>query len=157
MLKHAFGLIFCLGIFGNTFSQNYKRAIPPFKIRLVNGNGFTYEQVNRHKSLVLVYFSPTCEHCKEFTTALLKRKNELIGRQIIFISFEDLKEMKDFDNLFHLSSIANISIGSEGYTFIVQKYYQIQKFPFVAVFNKKGILVKVISEKLAPEQMAKQI
>ena len=157
MLKHVFGLMFCLGVLGNIFSQNYKTAIPPFKIRLVNGNGFTYEQIDKHKSLVLIYFSPTCEHCKEFTAALLKRKKELTGKQIVFISFEDLKEVKSFDDTYHLSSNSNMNIGSEGYTFVVQKYYQIQKFPFVAVFNKKGTLVKVVSEKLKPEQMAEEI
>lgn len=67
-------LVFFLNCTVTVFSQKEKTAIPPFKIRLTNGEGFTYQQVDKNKPLVLIYFSPSCDHCKAFTEALLKQK-----------------------------------------------------------------------------------
>ena len=48
-------------------------------------------------------------------------------------------------------------MGSEGYTFIVQKYYGVQRFPFVAMYNRSGKLVKTIPFVTEPEPVAKEI
>lgn len=73
------------------------------------------------------------------------------------ISYVHIKEVQAFDKQYHLSEHPNIKIGSEGQTFVVQQYYQIQHFPFVGVFDKNGKLVKIISDKLPPEKMVAQI
>lgn len=73
------------------------------------------------------------------------------------ISYQDIKEVKAFDEEYKLSSYPNIKIGSEGYTFIVQKYYNIQHFPFVAQYEKNGKLKKIISGQLKPEEIAAQL
>ncbi|WP_300599297.1 thioredoxin-like domain-containing protein [Niabella sp.] len=142
---------FCCGV--AAFSQKDKAALPPFKIRLTNGDGFTYEQVDKSKPLVLIYFSPSCEHCGAFTEALLKQKKKWTNKQIIMISYAHIRDVQAFDRLYHLSEHPDIKIGSEGQTFIVQQYYQIQHFPFIALFNKQGRLIKVIRDRLTPEAM----
>ena len=158
MYKYLFCLLFCCTGFVSVFAQTKSQtAIAPFKIRLVNGEGYTYNQLIKDKAAILIYFSPTCDHCIDFTKAMLKRKKELKDKQIVMISYEQLKEIKKFDDLYKLSSQPNIKIGSEGYTFVVQKYYGIQRFPFVAEYNKGGKLVKVISSQLKPEEMAAQL
>lgn len=141
----------------NVFAQSTNKGLPPFKIRLVNGEGYTYNQVEKNKAVILIYFSATCDHCKEFTQAMLKRINSLQDRQIIMISYEDLKEVKAFDDTYKLSSHQNIKIGSEGYTFVVQKYYNIQRFPFVVEFTKDGKLKKMISTNLKPGEIAAEL
>jgi hypothetical protein len=74
------------------------------------------------------------------------------------ISDEHINEVKKFDDAYKLSSNANFNVGSEGYTFVVQKYYNIQRFPFVVEYDKKGKLAKVVpysSQK--PEEMTAQL
>lgn len=132
-------------------------AIAPFKIRLVTGEGFTYSQLKKDKPVILIYFSTTCDHCKTFTAAFLKRINKLKSSELIMISYEDIKEVKIFDQEYKLSSHPNIKIGSEGYTFVVQKYYNIQHFPFVAEYEKNGKLKKIIPWQLKPEEIAAQL
>ncbi len=145
-------------LFINASAQNNINAgIAPFKIRLVNGEGFTYSELKKDKPVILIYFSPTCDHCKTFTAAFLKRINELQSEQIIMISNEDIKEVKAFDEEYKLSSYQNIKIGSEGYTLVVQKYYNIQHFPFVAEYDKNNKLKKIISWQLKPEEIAAQL
>jgi thioredoxin-related protein len=135
-------------------AQQDKRGIAPFKIRLVNGEGFTYQQLPKHVAVRLVYFSPTCDHCKAFAAAMLARQKTLQDKMIIMISFEDIKEVQQFDRLYKLSAHSNIKIGSEGYTFIVQRYYQVEHFPFIAEYNKNGALTRILPQEMTPEQMA---
>jgi thioredoxin-related protein len=147
-------LVLFFYIQGFTQSSN---SIAPFKIRLTNGDGYTYEQLKKNKPVILIYFSPTCDHCKTFTEAMLKRINKLQNNQLVMISYEDIKEVKTFDDDYKLSSHENIKVGSEGYTFVVQKYYNIQHFPFVVEYDKNGKLKKIIPWNLKPEEIAAQM
>src|SRR5690348_6357991 len=91
----------CVSLFAQ---QTKKTTIAPFKIKLVDGKDFTYNQLTRDKATVLVYFSPTCDHCKHFTEAMLKRKKDLADKQIVMISYLPLDEVKRFDDEYHLSA-----------------------------------------------------
>ncbi len=157
-MKKSFVLIlFGLFIYMQLFSQGSNSSIAPFRIRLTNGQGYTYEQLSKNKPVVLIYFSPTCDHCKEFTEAMLKRINKLQDKQFVMISYENLKEVKAFDDRYKLSGHQNIKVGSEGYTFVVQKYYNIQRFPFVAEYDKTGRLKKIIRGDVDPEDIASRL
>jgi thioredoxin-related protein len=145
-------------LFINAAAQNRINAgIAPFKIRLTNGEGYTYAQLKKDKPVILIYFSSTCDHCKLFTKAFLKRVNELQNYQVVMISFENIKAVKTFDEAYKLSQHQNIKVGSEGYTFVVQKYYNIQHFPFVAEYDKNSKLRKIIAWNLKPEEIAAQL
>ncbi len=150
-------LIFLLGVTMAIAQQTHPAGIAPFKITLVNGKSYTYQQIKKNIPTVLIYFSPTCDHCKAFTKELLTHDKELRTKQIIMVGYEPVMEMKVFDSTFHISSKPYIKMGTEGYTFIVQKYYAVQRFPFVAMYNKKGSLVKTIPFVTEPEAAAKEI
>ncbi len=139
------------------FAQANNSSIAPFKIRLTNGQGYTYQQLPKNKPVILIYFSPTCDHCKVFTENMLKRINKFKDDQLVMMSYEDIKEVKSFDDIYKLSSHQNIKVGSEGYTFIVQKYYNIQRFPFVAEYDKYGNPKKIIRGDLKPEDIANKL
>lgn len=139
------------------FAQANNSSIAPFKIRLTNGQGYTYQMLPKNKSVILIYFSPTCEHCKLFTETMMKQIDKLKDDEVVMLSYEDIREVKSFDDIYKLSKHQNIKVGSEGYTFIVQKYYNIQRFPFVAEYDKYGKLKKIIRGDLKPEDIAKKL
>ena len=159
MYKYLLSLLLCFALGINAFAQqNTKTTIAPFKITLVDGKTFTYNQLAKDKPTILVYFSPTCDHCQKFTEAMLKRKKELAGKQIVMVTYLPASETKKFDDTYHLSSVPNIKVGTEGYSFIVQKYYNVQRFPFVVEYDKEGKLSKVIPyNSQEPEEMAAQL
>lgn len=64
--------------------------------------------------------------------------DELSQVQIIMISYLPYRDIKKFETDFGLTKYPNVKVGTEGYTFVVQKYYDIKNFPFLALFNKKG-------------------
>lgn len=147
-------LIACCVCFFSKAQQS--NNIPPFKVRLTNSEVFTYKDLKKDTPTVLIYFSPTCEHCNEFTKELVKHEKELKNKQVIFITYLSLEETLAFDKLYNLSSKPYFKIGSEGYTFVVQKYYNIQKFPYIVLFNKQQKFVKKLSPTEKPEVLAKE-
>lgn len=140
------------------FAQQTKNiGIAPFKITLLNGKSYTYKELKKNTPTVLIYFSPTCDHCKEFTKELIKQDKQLKDKQIVMVGYESIKEMKKFDSSFHITAKPNFKIGTEGYTFIVQKWYDVQRFPFVAMYNKKMELVKIVPFVTQPEDVSKEV
>ena len=138
-------------------AQKNKTGIAPFKITLVDGRTYTYTQLKKNIPTILIYFSPTCNHCKNFTTELLKHEKDLKDKQIVMVTYTPISDLKPFDSTYNLSSKSFIKAGTEGYSFTVQKYYHVQQFPFIALYNKKLELVKTLSPTDEPEVLARQI
>ncbi|MEO8712282.1 MAG: hypothetical protein ABI405_09180, partial [Parafilimonas sp.] len=105
----------------------------------------------------VIYFSPTCDHCKEFTEELLKHEDELKNKQLVMITYLPLADLKTFDSLYDLSSKPFFKLGTEGYSFIVRKYYNIERFPFVALYDKQMKLIKILPGLDKPEVLAEAV
>ncbi|TDX00602.1 TlpA family protein disulfide reductase [Dinghuibacter silviterrae] len=109
--------------------------IPNFTIVLADGRHVTKGDLDPHKPVMIVYYSPTCEHCQHFGQDLAAHIGEFKGAQIVMVTFRPLNEVKDFENICHLEH-SGVYVGSEGLTWVVQHHYNITNFPFVAVYNK---------------------
>lgn len=157
MGKKIISALFAFGICFAAFSQTGKKGMAPFKITLLNGKTFTYQQLKKNIPTVLIYFSPDCDHCKDFTAELLKHTNELKNRQIVMVTYLPVAEMKPFDSTYHISSLPNFIMGTEGYTFIVKEYYNVGLFPSIYIFNKDMKLVKAVPPSQTPQALVKEI
>ncbi|HRI19353.1 MAG TPA: hypothetical protein PLA68_00300 [Panacibacter sp.] len=118
-----------------------KNTIPPFNILLTNLTYLKAEELTKDANKMIVYFDPTCEHCKLFTADILKHSNDFGNTQIIMISYTPIAQIAQFETDFNLTKYPNIKAGTEGYTFLVQRFYNVQKFPFTALYNRQGLLV----------------
>lgn len=137
-------------------SNNFRKTIPPFRIQLANGDSLFAKDVKKDVPLMLVYFSPTCDHCQEFTHNLLQKISSFENTQILFISYLPLPDIEKFEKGFGLNKYPSIQIGTEGYAFIVQRFYNIINFPFIALFDKKGALIAAYRTVPAIEALLKQ-
>lgn len=134
-----------------------QKGMAPFKLTQVNGKEYSYNQLKKNTETVLIYFSPTCDHCINFTKALLTHEKELANKQIVMVTYVPMSEIKPFDSTYKISSKPNFKIGTEGYTFIVRKFYDVQRFPFIVLYNKQMQLVKKLNSLDAPDVLAKQV
>jgi thiol-disulfide isomerase/thioredoxin len=125
----------------NAYSQPGK--IPPFQIIQSNGRVFKAENLPFGKPIVIIYFSPDCEDCQQFTKELLNRINEFNNASIAMITYLSLNTVKQFVSDYHLDKYSNIYIGTEGNSYFVGNYYKVAKLPFLALYNKNGDLIKV--------------
>lgn len=157
MNKKIIIVLLAFGVCVSAFSQSGKKGMAPFKITLLNGKTYTYQQLKKNTPTVLIYFSPDCDHCKNFTAELLKHKDELKNRQIVMVTYLPVAEMKPFDSTYHITSMPNFIMGTEGYSFIVRKYYDVGLFPSIYIFNKEMQLVKTVKPSQTPEALVKEI
>ena len=123
----------------SSFSQTTVGAkkIAPFQMTLTNGKPFNFAQLNPGP-VVLMYFSPDCDHCQEFTKALLKNYTVISNKQLVMVTFQPMEMVKQFATTYNLASYPNIKIGTEGTSYFVQKYYQIRSFPYIVMYDKNG-------------------
>jgi thiol-disulfide isomerase/thioredoxin len=144
MFRKLFPVLLFLAISSAAFSQSAlgQKKIAPFQIKLTNGQQYTASQLAAGP-VVLIYFSPDCEHCQAFTKDMLKNYGAFANKQVVMITFQSMDMLKPFANLYKLSTYPNIKVGTEGYSYIVQRYYQIKSFPYIALYNKAGNLVQV--------------
>lgn len=117
------------------------KKIAPFQIRLVNGQQYTSSQLAAGP-VVLIYFSPDCDHCQNFTKDLVKNYSVVANKQVVMITFQAMDMLKPFVSQYSLGTYPNFKVGTEGTSYLVQRYYQIRSFPYIAIYDKKGNLVR---------------
>jgi thioredoxin-related protein len=144
MTKKIIPLLLFVFLAGSAFCQSAMglRKIAPFQITLTNGKPYNAAQL-APGPVVLMYFSPDCDHCQEFTKALLKNYTVMTNKQLVMITFQSMEMIKKFEKDYNLAAYPNIKLGTEGTSYLVQKYYQIRSFPYLAMYDKTGKLVKI--------------
>lgn len=134
-------------IAGCTNAQNKQdiTKIPPFKILRSDSTYFTSANLKKDKPVMIIYFSPDCSHCQHLVYEMKPKMKQFGDIQIVMVTFTDftmLKMIKNFNRDFDLAKYPNITVGTEGHTYIVQKYYQVTTTPYIAVYDHNGKLVK---------------
>lgn len=131
-------VLVCTMFAGSLFAQKPSVKLPPFQIMEANGKIFRAENLPMGKPILLIYFSPDCDHCKSFTKDLLKQASKLKKTSIVLITYEDVEKVKSFSKEFNLLTYPNMYVGTEGNNFFVRDYYRVSSMPFVALHNKNG-------------------
>ncbi|HEY4198170.1 MAG TPA: thioredoxin fold domain-containing protein [Mucilaginibacter sp.] len=133
-------------IVGSTNAQTKQDIthIPPFKILKGDSTYFTPADLKKDKPVMIIYFSPDCSHCQHLVYDMKPKMKQFGDTQIVMVTFIDysmLKMIKTFSRDFDLAKYHNIIIGTEGRSYVVQKYYQVRTTPYIAVYDRKGKLV----------------
>ena len=123
------------------YSQSGK--IPPFQIIQSNGKVFKAENLPMGKPIIIVYFSPDCDECQKFTEELLKRMDDFKKASIAMITYLPVGTLPQFISKYNLNMYPNIFVGTEGTSFFLRGYYNITRFPFIALYSMNGDLIKI--------------
>lgn len=119
--------------------------IPQFTIVLASGRHFTKADLDPHKPVMIVYYSPTCEHCQHFGQDLAAHIDQFKGVQIVMVTFRPLNEVAEYARICHLEH-SGAYVGSEGLTWVVQHHYNVVNFPFVAAYDKQWRLTGIFRD-----------
>ncbi len=115
-------------------------VIPSFKILKSNGSYFTNNDVSKNAPLVLIYFAPDCDHCIKLMDELFKKIHQLDKASIVMVTFKAPNELPWFEKKYQIAQFRNITVGTEGTSYVLRNYYRLDKTPFTAVYDKKGKL-----------------
>jgi hypothetical protein len=69
---------------------------------------------------------------------LFKKIHQLNAATIVMVTFVQPKDVAWFERKYQTAKYPNIKVGTEGTTYVLRKFYRLDKTPFTAVYNKKG-------------------
>ena len=144
-LLPAFTFIYLVGYSqqdATATTLNNIQQIPSFKIFTApDSTVFTSEELKKNKPLVLMFFSPDCDHCQKETKEILAYKEELKSLQILMVSPVALSLIKSFYEDYNIASMPNIHMGQD-LNYAIGVKYQIRTFPSIYVYDATGKLTK---------------
>lgn len=139
-----------LAISGQTYAQqdatasdyNKIQTLPNFIIRKVpDCTAFTNEALRKNEPVVIIFFSPDCDHCQRETKELLAYKKELEGIQIVMASPAAYTMVKDFYKDYNIASMPGITMGYDPeHRFSMR--FPLRTYPGIFVYDARGQLAK---------------
>jgi thioredoxin-related protein len=123
--------------------------IPPFHILKTDSTWFTPANLKKNKPVMIIYFSPDCSHCQHLMYEMKPKMKQFGNTQIVMVTFMEpsmLIAVKNFYRDFDLAKYPNVTVGTEGHTYVVQRYYQVKTTPYIAIYDSKGKLVKAFDK-----------
>ena len=117
--------------------------IPQFSILNTDSTSwFTQREIRNGFPVMIMLFSPDCEHCREQTEILVKNMEKLKNTEIIMSTFQPIYKMKEFCSQYKLAKYPNVHVGRD-VKYFFGPYYRIRYSPFIAIYNKDRKLVRV--------------
>lgn len=128
-------------------------TIPPLRLLLADSSTlFTKSDLKNKKPVLVILFSPDCDHCKHETGEILKSIDKLKKIQIVMATTLPFYKMEQFYNEFGLENYDNIIVGQDIY-FILPSFYNIKNFPYNAMYDKKGKLITTFEGLLSVDKI----
>ena len=132
---------------------------PPVKLMLPGNATFTKADLPKKKPVMLMVFSPMCEHCKQETEELITNIALFRRSVIVMATMMPYDSMMTFREKYKLDQFENIIVGQD-FQFFLPTYYMITNLPFLAFYDKKGRLISSFEGSLplvkAAEELLKQ-
>jgi thiol-disulfide isomerase/thioredoxin len=73
MLRRIYFIAILLAGFLTTKAQTTtSTTLAPFNVTLINNKTLKAYELPKNEPVMLMYFSPECDHCKELTTEIVK-------------------------------------------------------------------------------------
>jgi len=123
----------------------YKRfpTLPPLQLLLPDSSTvFSEKQLKKNRPVLVMLFSPDCDHCQKETEELISHIDQFSGIQIVMTTALPFEKMKTFYDINRLDRYRNIIVGWDRY-FLLPTFYRIKNYPFLAFYDKKGKLIDV--------------
>lgn len=125
-------------------SAIYKRfpAIPPFTIiRVPDSTLFTKNDLTKNKPVIIMIFSPDCDHCQKATRSLLENPVILKKARVIMASTVGYEYINKFYSEFKIAEHPGIVMGRDATDFFGY-FYGIKNFPSIYMYDRKGRFVR---------------
>ncbi|HVF81232.1 MAG TPA: redoxin domain-containing protein [Flavisolibacter sp.] len=130
----------------DTTTPIYKRfpTLPPLQLFLPDSlTKYTKEDIPKKKPVLIMLFSPDCEHCKHEAEELAAQKESFKNIHIIMVSPYPFYRLREFADTYGLSGLQNVVIAKDP-SYFLMTFYNIRNFPYMALYNKKGQLIETI-------------
>ncbi|MDB5202552.1 MAG: redoxin protein [Ferruginibacter sp.] len=149
-ITRAIFSLLILAISFNSFGQAtdslpvYQRfpTVPPFSImRYPDSTKFVKDDLKEKQPVLVMVFSPDCDHCQHATEDLLRNMDKFKKVQIVMGTPLAYNFIKPFYDKYELSKYPNIFIGWDA-SYFLGTFYGVRNYPSLYLYDKKGKFVK---------------
>ena len=97
---------------------------------------YTKDNLPNDKTVVLIFFSPDCEHCQHTVKEMIKKMDSLSNLIMVWNgpSYLPLEQVTNFYHHYHLADYSNIVMGKE-INYFMPLHYRIEITPYAAVYK----------------------
>lgn len=139
----------------DTIPAYQKEPLPSFNIMVLpDSTKFSKADIENNKAVIVVFFSPDCEHCKHFTKQLVEKYDSLKQAKIIMVSSLDFSIIRKFYTENKIADYPAITMGRDA-NYFFGTYFTIRSFPGVAVYDKHGKFQKFFNGTASIEEIIK--
>jgi thiol-disulfide isomerase/thioredoxin len=118
-------------------------VLPEFRILQKDSlTWFTRKDIKPGKPVMIMLFSPDCEHCQEETKMILANKKQLADLQIVMVTYQPMEKMQRFYKEYKIADNPNIYMGRD-IPYFFGPFYMGRSLPFLAIYDKQQKLVRV--------------
>jgi thiol-disulfide isomerase/thioredoxin len=143
--------------FGQSGNPPYKqnKKLPDFEIETVGKGNFTTAKIARNKPVIIMFFSPGCDHCIQQFEAMKKRMGEFKNHQIVMVTIQPIEELAAFDKKYQLQKYPNIITGRDA-NYFFPPFFEIANFPYLAFYDKTQKLITTFEGNMSVDDMLKK-
>ena len=158
MIKRLIFFLSLVIIAGCTNAQTKNDGtIVHYRILKPDSTFTSWTDLRKGRPTMLIYFGTDCPHCQKLTMEMKQKMNVLKNIQIVMVTFSKTESpwmgmIKNFQRDFELAKYPNIIMGTEYPDFLkygfypVQRYYNVQTTPYIAIYNRQGRQTKAFSK-----------
>lgn len=139
-------------------------TIAHYRILKPDSTFTSWTDLKKGQPAMLIYFGTDCPHCQKLTMEMKQKMNVLKNIQIVMVTFSKTEYpwmgmIKNFHRDFELAKYKNIIMGTEYPDYLkygfypVQRYYNVQTTPYVAIYNRQGKQTKAFSKEPTIEDL----
>jgi thioredoxin-related protein len=135
----------------------YKRfpTIPPLKLMPIGSTTiFTKDQLKKNRPVLIMLFSPDCEHCQHETEELIKNIDHFKKIQIVMATMMPFDKMTAFYDRYDLKRFDNIVVGQDIY-YLLPSFFKVRNLPYMAMYDKKGKLLSTFEGNMSMDKLEK--
>lgn len=137
--------------FPPAYGQPKPGTLPPLQLTLLNEQVLTNAELKKQPTLIM-YFSPTCDHCIHQMKDMQKQLHEFRHIQVVMATYQPLAELQAFVKEYALDRQPNFITGRDS-KFLLPPFYKIQTLPYFALYNKKGQLITTFQSNVAVDKL----
>lgn len=133
----------------------YKKSptLPPLELEQPNNQPLRNKDIGK-SPVLLIYFSPTCDHCIDQMKEMQQHMDQLKNFQVIMATYQPMEELQLFIKKYNLGKYPFIRSGRDT-KFLLPPFYKMASMPYLALYDKKGQLITTFEGTTKVERIVK--
>jgi len=132
------------------------KIIPRFIYQNINGKVFTNDDLKKDIPVLFIYFNTECEYCNEEAQILTNNITKFKDIQIIFISSENINQIKKFAQQYKVNHYDNVHFLYDCKVSFASTF-DVNSLPCLVLYDKDKKFIVKIKGQTKPEILIKKL